>query len=295
VRRGRSRRGKYLDYATSLAFIVPSLLGFVVFFAAPLLRGLLISLTDWDLLGAARFVGLANYGELLADDQFWNSVLVTFEYVLWNIPIQTVIAMGLALIMRRLKSSGLVKGALILPWFLPNVVVALLALVLLDPAIGIVNAGIRALGARPLGFLTTTQLAMPTIAFINTWKFMGYTALVIFSGLQAIPSEVDEAALIDGASGWTAFRKITLPMLRPVLAFVVVTSVIGSFQVYDTVAVATRGGPVNSTWVLNFFIFKNAFEGYRMGYSTAASMFLFALLVGVGFVQVRLMRAGEAD
>jgi multiple sugar transport system permease protein len=295
VRRGRSRRGEYLDYATSLAFIVPSLLGFVVFFAAPLLRGLLISLTDWDLLGAARFVGLANYGELLADDQFWNSVLVTFEYVLWNIPIQTVIAMGLALIMRRLKSSGLVKGALILPWFLPNVVVALLALVLLDPAIGIVNAGIKALGARPLGFLTTTRLAMPTIAFINTWKFMGYTALVIFSGLQAIPSEVDEAALIDGASGWTAFRKITLPMLRPVLAFVVVTSVIGSFQVYDTVAVATRGGPVNSTWVLNFFIFKNAFEGYRMGYSTAASMFLFALLVGVGFVQVRLMRAGEAD
>jgi multiple sugar transport system permease protein len=295
VRRARSHRGEYLDYATSVAFIVPSLLGFAVFFAAPLLRGLYISLTDWDLLGAARFVGLNNYGELLADDQFWNSVLVTFEYVLWNIPIQTLIAMGLALIMRRLKSSSLVKGALIVPWFLPNVVVALLALVLLDPAIGIVNALIKALGARPFGFLTTTQLAMPTIAFINTWKFMGYTALVIFSGLQAIPSEVDEAALIDGASGWTAFRKITLPLLRPVLAFVVVTSVIGSFQVYDTVAVATRGGPVNSTWVLNFFIFKNAFEGYRMGYSTAASMFLFALLVGAGFAQVRLMRAGEAD
>jgi len=295
VRRARSRRGEYLDYATSVAFILPSLLGFAVFFAAPLLRGLYNSLTDWDLFGAARFVGLENYRELFADEQFWNSVLVTFEYVLWNIPIQTLIAMGLALIMRRLKSSGLVKGALILPWFLPNVVVALLALVLLDPAIGIVNAGIKALGGRPLGFLTTTQLAMPTIAFVNTWKFMGYTALVIFSGLQAIPSEVDEAALIDGASGWTAFRKITLPLLRPVLAFVVVTSVIGSFQVYDTVAVATRGGPVNSTWVLNFFIFKNAFEGYRMGYSTAASMFLFALLAGAGFVQVRLMRAGEAD
>ncbi len=291
----RSRRRKIVDYATTFGFIVPSLLGFVVFFAIPLVRGLCISFTDWDLLGAAHFIGLANYRELLKDDQFWNSVLVTFEYVLWNIPIQTVIAMGFALIMRRLKSSSLLKGAFIVPWFLPNVVVALLALVILDPAIGILNEGIKALGFRPLGFLTTTQLAMPTIACVNTWKFMGYTALVIFAGLQAIPREVDEAALIDGAKGWTAFFRITLPLLRPVLAFVLVTSVIGSFQVYDTVAVATRGGPVNSTWVMNFFIFKNAFEEYRMGYSTAASMFLFVLLVGAGFAQVRLMRADKAD
>ena len=291
----RRVRRRYLDYLTSAGFVVPSLVGFLVFFAFPLIRGLCLSFTDWDLLGQARLVGLANYRALLGDDQFWNSVLVTFEYVLWNIPIQTVIAMGLALIMRRLKTSRLLKGALIVPWFLPNVVVALLALVMLDPSIGIVNAGVAALGLRPLNFLTTTQLAMPSIAGVNTWKFMGYTALVIFAGLQAIPREVDEAALIDGAEGWTAFSRITLPLLRPVLAFVLVTSVIGSFQVYDTVAVATRGGPVASTWVINFFIFKNAFEGYRMGYSTAASMLLFALLAGVGFAQVRLMRAGSVD
>src|SRR5208282_424983 len=120
---------------------VPSLLGFVVFFAMPLVRGLCLSFTNWDLLGAAHFIGFANYRELLKDDQFWNSVLVTFEYVLWNIPIQTVIAMGFAMIMRRLKSSSLLKGAFIVPWFLPNVVVALLALVILDPAIGILNEG----------------------------------------------------------------------------------------------------------------------------------------------------------
>ncbi len=293
-RSSHHRRRNWHDLFVALGFILPSLAGFLVFYAFPLLRGLYLSLTDWDLLGKASFVGLENYRSLLADDQFWNALVVTFQYVLWNIPIQTVIAMGLALIMRRLKTSSLIKGALIVPWFLPNVVVALLALVVLDPSIGIVNAGVKALGLRPLNFLTTTQLAMPTIAAINTWKFMGYTALVIFAGLQAIPREVDEAALIDGAEGWTAFRKITLPLLRPVLAFVVVTSVIGSFQVYDTVAVATRGGPVNSTWVLNFFIFKNAFEGYQMGYAAAASMVLFVLLAGVGFAQVRMMRAGEA-
>jgi multiple sugar transport system permease protein len=288
-------RCKLGDSLTALAFIVPSCFGFIVFFAVPLFRGIVISFTDWDLLGTAKFIGLENYKNLFHDGEFWNSLWVTLQYVLWNIPIQTVIAMVIALVMRRIKSSSLLRGALIVPWLLPNVVVALLALVILDPAIGIVNEGLKAIGLRPMGFLTTTQLAMPSIAGINTWKFMGYTALIIFAGLQGIPREVEEAALIDGATGWTAFRKITLPLLRPVLAFVIVTSVIGSFQVYDTVAIATRGGPVNSTWVMNFFIFKNAFEGYQMGYATAASIVLFVLLVGVGFLQIRMMRAGESD
>jgi len=295
VQGSRARRRKLRDYASSLGFIVPSLIGFVVFFAVPLFRGLYISFTDWDLLGKAHWVAADNYRRLLADADFWNSVLVTFEYVLWNIPIQTVIALGIALVMRRLKSSSLLRGAIIVPWLLPNVVAALLALAILDPAIGVLNEGIKALGLRPLAFLTTTELAMPSIAGINTWKFMGYTALIIFTGMQGIPAEVDEAALIDGATGFTAFRKITLPLLRPVLAFVLVTSVIGSFQVYDTVAIATRGGPVNATWVINFFIYKNAFEGYKMGYATAASMLLFLLLVGIGFLQIKLMRAGESD
>jgi len=288
-------RYKLKDSLLAVGFVVPSLFGFLVFFAVPLLRGIAISFTDWDLLGSAKYIGLDNYKNLFADSEFWNALFVTFQYVLWNIPIQTVLAMVIALVMKAIKSSSLIRGALIIPWLLPNVVAALLALAILDPAIGIVNEGIKALGFHPLNFLSTTQLAMPSIAGINTWKFMGYTALIIFAGLQGIPSEVEEAALIDGATGFTAFRKITLPLLRPVLAFVLVTSVIGSFQVYDTVAIATRGGPVNATWVMNFFIFKNAFEGYRMGYATAASMLLFILLVGIGFLQVRLMRADESD
>lgn len=283
------------EVAMALGFILPSLIGFLVFFAWPLVRGIQLSFTDWNLLGKASYVGLENYVKLFQDGEFWNSLWVTVQYVLWNIPIQTVLAMVIALIMARLKFSTLLRGALMLPWLLPNVVVALLALVVLDPAIGIVNEGLKAVGLRSLNFLTTTELAMPTIACVNTWKFMGYTALIIFAGLQGIPREIDEAARIDGAAGWTAFWKITLPLLRPVLAFVVITSVIGSFQVYDTVAVATRGGPVNATWVMNFFIYKNAFEGYQMGYATAASIVLFAILLGVGFLQIRMMRAGESD
>jgi multiple sugar transport system permease protein len=295
VRKPRRIGAASRELPIALAFILPSLVGFLAFFAAPLFRGLYLSFTDWDLLGTARFIGLDNYKNLFTDGEFWNALWVTVQYVLWNIPIQTVLAMLIALVMARLQFSSLLRGALMIPWLLPNVVVALLALVMLDPAIGIVNEGLKAVGLRTLNFLTTTELAMPSIAGINTWKFMGYTALIIFAGLQGIPREIDEAALIDGAMGWTLFRRITLPLLRPVLAFVIVTSVIGSFQVYDTVAIATRGGPINATWVMNFFIYKNAFESYHMGYATAASMILFVLLLGVGFLQIRMMRAGESD
>jgi multiple sugar transport system permease protein len=201
----------------------------------------------------------------------------------------------IAVVMAKGRASNLLRGVLLLPWLLPNVVVALLAMVLLDPPIGIVNEGIKLLGMPAVNFLTTTELALPSVAAINIWKFMGYTALIVFAGIQGIPKEIDEAGLIDGASAWTSFTKITLPLLRPVLAFVVITSVIGSFQIYDTVAVATRGGPGHSTWVMNFFIVKGAFEEYRMGFATAASLLLFVVLLGVGFLQMRMMRADEAD
>ncbi len=283
------------EIAVAALFLLPSLLGFLIFFVFPLVRGILISLTDWDLLRPSHFVGADNYVELFQDQDFWNAIWVTFQYVLWNIPIQTVLALLIAVIMTKVRTSNLLRGALLLPWLLPNVVVALLAMVILDPTIGILNEGIKAFGLPAVNFLTTTELALPSIAAINIWKFMGYTALIVFAGIQGIPKEIDEAGLIDGASAWTAFTKITLPLLRPVLAFVIITSVIGSFQIYDTVAVATRGGPGHSTWVMNFFITKGAFEEYRMGYATAASMVLFAILLGVGFLQMRIMNADEAD
>jgi len=267
----------------------------LIFFVFPLFRGIFISLTDWDLLRPPHFLGMDNYTALLQDEDFWNALWVTFQYVLWNIPIQTVLALLIAVVMTKVRTSNLLRGALLLPWLLPNVVVALLALVILDPTIGILNEGVKALGLPAINFLTTTELALPAIAGVNIWKFMGYTALIVFAGIQGIPKEIDEAGLIDGASAWTAFTKITLPLLRPVLAFVIITSVIGSFQIYDTVAVATRGGPGHSTWVMNFFIVKGAFEEYRMGYATAASMILFLVLLVVGFLQMRLLRADEAD
>jgi len=283
------------ESGVALLFILPSLAGFVVFFVVPAVRGLYISFTDWNLLTPPRPVGIANYAALLRDRDFWNALKVTVFYVLWNIPLQTVLAVAVALVMNAAARSSLLKGVILLPWLMPNVVVALLWLWLLDPTIGLINVAVKALGGPLLPFLSSPGMALSTIAGINIWRYLGYTALLVFSGLQAIPTEVYEAARIDGSNDHQTFWRVTLPLLRPVLAFVVVTSVLGSFQIFDTVAVTTKGGPINATKVFNYMIYQQAFERFQMGYATAVSMVLFLILVGVGLLQMKLLRAGEVE
>lgn len=276
-------------------FLLPSFIGFAAFFIVPAIRGVYLSLTDWDLLGKASFIGIENYKNLMVDEEFWDAMLVTVKYVFWNIPVQTILALAIAMVMDRVVSNSLFRGVILVPWLLPNVIVALLWLWLLDPAVGVLNSVVQSWGWEPINFLTSTKLALPSIAGINIWRHMGYTALIVFAGLQGIPKEVEEAAKIDGASSWTRFTRIILPYLRPVLAFVIITSVIGSFQIFDTIAVTTKGGPITATYVIYLYIFRNGFEQYRMGYAIAASMVLFLILLGVSFIQMKFMRASESD
>lgn len=276
-------------------FLFPSLIGFVAFFAVPAVRGLMISFTDWDLLTEPTNVGLDNYRRLAGDREFRNAFVVTLKYVIYNIPLQTAIAVVIAVMMDRLTKSTIVRGILLLPWLMPNVIVALLFLWLLDPSLGIVNAAIEGLGFEGFGFFGNLKQALPTIAGVNIWRHVGYTALLVFAGLQTIPESLYEAAAIDGANEWQSFWGITVPLLRPVIAFVSVTSIIGSFQIFDTVAVTTEGGPINVTEVLNWLIFERAFERFDMGYATTVSMALFFMLVVVSLIQMRLLRADESD
>jgi multiple sugar transport system permease protein len=289
------RKFRTRETLIGLLFILPSLIGFVVFYAIPAVRGVIISFSDWDLLTPARSVGLENYINLFQDPTFWNSLKVTVYYVLLNIPLQTILAMVIAVMMSRLTKSVIIRAIIILPWLMPGVVVGLLWLWLMDPTIGIINEALRALGLGTVPFLNLPNTAMPSIALINIWQYVGYTALLIFAGLQAIPGSVYEAAQIDGASENQMFWKVTIPLLRPVLVFVLVTSIIGSFQIFDTVAITTKGGPVNATKVLNYYIYEQAFSRFNMGYATAISMVLFLILIFISMVQMRLMRAGESD
>ncbi len=314
------KKRKNADALAAIVFLLPSLIGFFTFYALPAYRGVQISLTDWNLLSDPTPVGMANYQKLWGDRDFWNALKVTAWYVIYNIPIQTFLAVIIAVLMDRFTRSTIVRGILLLPWLMPNVIVALLWLFMLDKSLGVVNVGMEAIGLDSLGWLgggstiwnapivtmletiglnpktwIGPDLAIFSIAQINTWRHVGYTALLIFAGLQNIPEQLYEAAKIDGASESQTFWRVTVPLLRPVLAFVLVTSIIGSFQIYDTVAITTQGGPVNFTEVINVLIFEQAFERFNMGYATAISVVLFMMLVVVSLLQMYILRADEAD
>lgn len=288
---------KYFNHESLIAFlfIFPSLIGFIVFYAVPTLRGFYFSFTNWDMLRDPTFVGVNNYTKLFSDPQFWRSLQVTVYYVLLNIPIQTAMATGLAVLMDRIAKSTFVRGIFIMPWLLPPVLVAMVWLWMLDPTLGFVNQVLQAIGIARQPFLGSPAQAMPSIALINNWQYTGYTALLIYAGLQTIPKEVYEAAAIDGATEVRTFFSITVPLLRPVLVFVLVTTIIGSFQIFDTIAVTTKGGPVDATRVITWYIYEYAFSRFQMGYATAIAFVLFLILLIATLIQMRILNGNESD
>ncbi len=279
-------------------FILPSLIGFVAFFAAPALRAVVISFHEWNLLTPATFVGFQNYETLFADQRFWNSLGITLAYVLWNIPLQTILALLMAVLLERFSVgvSSVLRGIVVLPWLMPNVVVALLWLWILDPSLGIMNIFLGNFGIDRQPFMGSPDQAIASIALINIWRHAGYTAILIYAGLKTIPKSLYEAAAIDGAGWLPQFFRITLPLLRPVMVFVLVTSVIGSFQVFDTIAVTTGGGPAGSTRVIIYYIFEQVFaRRINMGMATSASVVLFMILITVTIIQMRFLRSNQSD
>jgi multiple sugar transport system permease protein len=175
------------------------------------------------------------------------------------------------------------------------VLVAMVWLWMLDPMLGLVNHFINAAGFDRQPFFGGIDQAMFTVAGVNIWRHMGLVAMLFLAGLQNIPKHLYEAAALEGANEWQMFRRITLPLLRPVMVFVLVTSVTGSFQIFDTIAVTTNGGPLDSTRVIVHYIVQNAFSFYKMGYASAMSMTLCLVMIAYTVLQMRIMRANEND
>lgn len=290
-RKGRSPLGR--EWLAALLFLTPAFIGFGVFFLFPVARGFYISLTDWDLFTDPEWIGTDNYSKLLTNKDFRSSLVRTAYYVLLNIPLQTLIALLIALIFDRFIQGRRVRSLLLLPWLIPNVIVALLFLWLFDANLGIVNSVLEFFGIGKIAFFGNPDWTMPTIAGINIWRHMGYTALLILAGMGRIPKDIYEAGSLDGASEFQMFRHLTLPLLRPVVTFVLVTSVVGSFQIYDTIAVTTQGGPVKSTRVIYWFIYEHAFERFNFGYASAAAFVLFLILLVVSLIQMWILRVNE--
>ncbi|MCI9887807.1 sugar ABC transporter permease [Micrococcales bacterium 31B] len=289
-----SRRGRD-DLKIALLFIAPATIGFLTFMVWPTLRGIYLSFTKFNLLTDPEWVGVDNYTRMVGDPVFWNGMKVTVYYVLLNIGFQTVLALLIAVMMHRLTQRLWLRTIVLTPYLVSAVVAGIVWMWILDGQLGIANNLMAAVGLDRIPFLFDENWTIPAIAFINTWRNVGYTALLIFAGLQTIPNDVYEAAKVDGASERRLFFSITMPLLRPILALVLIMTIIGSFQVFDTVAVTTRGGPVDASRVLQMYIFDLAFGRFQFGYASAISVALLIVLMIITFIQYRVTRADSSD
>lgn len=295
VASGSAKKRSRSDLPLAVLMIAPAFIGLAVFLLWPTIYGIGLSFTNFNLLTPPKFVGFNNYIRMIEDPMFWNAAWVTVYYVVVNIGVQTVLALGIAVLMHRLTQSMIVRSLILTPYLVSNVVAALVFFWILDNQLGIGNHILVSMGLERIPFLSQDATVIPTIALINVWRHVGYTALLIFAGLQTIPESAYEAAKVDGASEWQTFWRITVPLLRPILALVLIMTIIGSFQVFDTVAVTTAGGPVNSSRVLQLYIYNMAFGRFQFGYASALSVGLMVILVVITFLQYRLTRAGDTD
>jgi multiple sugar transport system permease protein len=291
TRSKRDRQGKYAFW-----LLLPSAIGFGLFYIYPTLRGVALSFTDTIDLGTpGESVGFDNYIKVFQDPIFWNAIRVTLQYVVINIGSQTILALALAVAIDRLTTATWVRIALLMPWLIPGVSAAMLYRWILNPLVGVINQVAAIFGSQGWLFFGSETMAMPTVALVNTWRYVGYTSILIFAGIQMIPKSLYEAASLDGATEWRLFTRITLPLLRPVLVMVMVVSFIGSFQIFDTMVIATDGGPMNSTRAINFYIFEKAFEQYQIGYAAAMATLLLLFLAIFSIFQMKISRANESD
>ncbi|MCW2874029.1 sugar ABC transporter permease [Actinacidiphila oryziradicis] len=283
------------DGRLAWVLIAPAVVGFLVFYAYPTVRGIYLSFTDFHVLTPPKWVGLANFRELLHDDVFWHSLGVTVYFVILSVVLGTLVSLMTAVIMHRLSASTVIRGMIMLPILISNVVAALVWSWMLDPQLGIINIVIEKLTGQSIMFFGSGGWAIPSLAAIMVWKYLGYYALLIFAGLQTIPPTIYEAGRADGASELQMFRRLTIPLLRPILVMVVILTVINAFQVFDIIEVTTKGGPANASNVLQMYIYDKAFSQFDFGYAATMSLALLALLIAVTFTQMRLARADESD
>jgi multiple sugar transport system permease protein len=289
-RPGRFRRG-VLAWARALPFLAPSLFGVGVFLLLPVVLIFVLSFLQWNLLSPPKFVGFQNFVTIFTQDEAGHSLLVTAYYVVLAIPLQTVLSLGLAVMLnRKLPGMGAYRVLFVVPFMATPVAMAVVWNWIFDPKFGFANLLTGDVGIPAQNWLGSYKLAMPVLAAVQIWQWSGYNMLFFLAGLQGIPSELLESAAIDGASAWQRFRRVTLPLLRPATLFVLVTTIIGSFQVFDTVYVLTDGGPGTSTQVLNLSIYQTAFTDFRIGEASAMSVVLFVVVLIFTFIQFSYFR-----
>jgi ABC-type sugar transport system permease subunit len=288
LRRAR-RRHRLRENAAAYVFLAPNLVFFAAFLVVPVLWVVRQSFLSGGVLGPATWVGLDNWREALADEDLRRSLWHTVLFTGMTVPAVLGVAMALALLLRGIGRGGaLVRSIVYLPSLAPVVLAGLLWIFVVNPDVGLLNAGVRAVGAEPVNWLGDERLALPSIALLEVWRGTGFWALFLLAALLAVPRDLYDAAAIDGASAWSRFRFVTVPGIAPTLLVAVLLTTLVSMQVFDSVFVLTNGGPAGATDTAVLYIYRSVFESGDPGYGAVLSLVLMALIVALTLVIVRV-------
>jgi multiple sugar transport system permease protein len=259
-------------------FILPAILGLLIFYLGPMVASFALSLTDYDLLTSPKFVGVDNYRKLADDPLFWQSLKVTSIYSLVSVPLVLGIGLFLAVLLnQKVRGSTFFRSVFYLPTVISGVAVAMLWRWIFNDEYGILNLLLDKVGIRGPGWLVDERWALTALIMTSVWT-AGGTMLIFLAGLQGIPAELYEAAELDGASRWTRFWTVTFPLLSNVTFFNLVLGVIGALQVFTEAFVLTKGGPNNSTLLLPVYLYRTAFQYLEMGYASAIAWVMFLIV-----------------
>ena len=273
-------------------YLVPTVVGLLLFSAGAVVGSLLISFSRWDIITPPEWVGIENYRLMFRSELFWSVFWNTWYFTLLYVPLTILTSLALALLVnQRLKGIAFVRTVYFFPVVSSMIAVALVWSWMYNPEYGLLNFLLKSLfGVQGPAWLADSDWAMPAMVLVAVWKTTGYSMVIFLAGLQGIPDELYEAAGLDGAGRWAKFRNVTLPMLSPTMFFVLVVTLINSFQVFEQTYVMTKGGPANATMTLSFFIYQNVFQFFKMGYAAAMSYVLFAIIAVITFAQFRLQK-----
>ena len=266
-------------------FILPALLGTIVFIIIPIISSFGLSFAKWDLLNPIQYVGLENYRVVLTEPVFVKIIINTFVYAIATSVFGVIIPLILACIINnKIKGADFFKTAYFLPFVTPMIVIGIIWEWIFDPNIGCLNHLLH----LHINWLYDTNFAMPALIIVSVWKLIGYNMILFLTGLSTINQELLEASKIDGANAYNTFKHVTIPLLSPTIFFVTIITAITSFQVFDLIYVMTQGGPLDSTNVLVYAIYKNAFEYFNVGKASALAYVLFAIIFVLTLAQWKL-------
>lgn len=274
---------------TALAFLLPNLIGFLLFTLIPVMTAFVLSFMEWDSANPAKFVGLKNFMALFRTRSFRVALWNTIYYTVGVVPLTIVVSLALAVLFSKpIRGIAFFRAAHYFPYLASIVAVAGVWQFLYNADAGPINMFLKSIGvANPPRWTASTTWAMPAVIIMNVWRSCGYYMIMFVSGIQAIPSHLYEAAMLDGAGGLQRFHYVTLPMLSPTMFFVSIICIINSFKVFGAIYVMTQGGPGGSTSVLVYEIYTQAFSNFKFGFASAEALVLFLLIFIVTLIQYR--------